>query len=51
MLWGKECGLRLQGHSDGSSVSTISEDLFTEDGTGAWKAIFEGGFNFAASEA
>ena len=26
------------------------EDLFTEEGMGAWKAIFEGGFNFAASE-
>ena len=28
-------GLRLQGHPDGSSVSTIFEDLFAEDGTGA----------------
>ena len=28
-------GLRLQGHPDGSSVSTIFEDLFTEEGTGA----------------
>ena len=27
--------LRLQGHPDGSSVSTIFEDLFTEEGTGA----------------
>ena len=27
--------LRLQGHHDGSSVSTIFEDLFTEEGTGA----------------
>ena len=43
-------GLRLQGHPDGSSVSTIFEDLFTEEGTGARKAIFEVGFNFAASE-
>ena len=31
----KFCGLRLQGHPDGSSVSTIFEDLFTEEGTGA----------------
>ena len=28
-------GLRLQGHPDGSSVSTIFEYLFTEEGTGA----------------
>ena len=28
-------GLRLQGHPDGSSVNTIFEDLFTEEGTGA----------------
>ena len=28
-------GLRLQGHPDGSSVSTIIEDLFTEEVTGA----------------
>ena len=28
-------GLRLQGHPDGSSVSTIFEDLFTEERTGA----------------
>ena len=39
----------MQGHPDESSVSTIFEDLFTEEGTGARKAIFEGGFNFAAS--
>ena len=26
---------RLQAHPDGSSVSTIFEDLFTEEGTGA----------------
>ena len=43
-------GLRLQGYPDGSSVSTIFEDLFTEEGTGAWKAIFGGCFNFTASE-
>ena len=28
-------GLRLQGHHDRSSVSTIFEDLFTEEGMGA----------------
>ena len=28
-------GLRLQGHPVGSSVSTIFEDLFTEEGTRA----------------
>ena len=31
----KFCGLRLQGHPDGSSVRTIFEDLFTEEGMGA----------------
>ena len=30
----KFCGFRLQGHPDGSSGSTIFEDLFTEEGTG-----------------
>ena len=28
-------GLRLQGNPDGSSVSTIFEDFFTEEGMGA----------------
>ena len=28
-------GLRLQGHPDGSLLSTTFEDLFTEEGTGA----------------
>ena len=32
-------------------MSNIFEGSFTERGTGAGKAIFEGGFNFAASEA
>ena len=40
----------MQGHPDESSVSTISEDLSTEERTVARKAIFEGGFNFSASE-
>ena len=31
-------------------MSTIFEDLFTEEGMGALKAIFKGGFNFTASE-
>ena len=31
-------------------MSTIFEDLFTEEGTVAWNDIFEEGFNFAASE-
>ena len=32
---GSDLGLRLQGHPNGSSASTIFEDLFTEEGTGA----------------
>ena len=44
-------GLGMQGQSDGSSVNNISEGSFTEEGTGARKAIFERGFKFAASEA
>ena len=40
----------MQGRPDGSSVSTMFEDVFTEEGTGARKAIFEGGVNFTASE-
>ena len=44
-------GLRLQGQSDGSSVRNIFEGLFTEEGTGLGKAIFDGGFKFSASEA
>ena len=44
-------GLGLQGQPDGSSVSNIFEGPFTEEGTGAGKAIFEGGFKFADSEA
>ena len=44
-------GLELQGHTDGSSVRNIFEGSFTEEGTGAGKDIFEGGFKFAASEA
>ena len=43
-------GLWLKGQPDGSSVRNIFEDSCTEEGTGAEKAIFEGGFKFAASE-
>ena len=32
-------------------MRNILEVSFTEDGTGAGKAIFEGGFKFEASEA
>ena len=44
-------GLGLQAQPDGSSVSNILEGSLTEDGIGAGKAIFEGGFKFAAFEA
>ena len=44
-------GFGVKDQSDVSSVSNISEGSFTEEGTGAGKAIFEGGFKFAASEA
>ena len=44
-------GLGLQGRYDGSSVRIFSVDSCTEEGTGSGKAIFEGGFKFAASEA
>ena len=40
----------MQGPPDGSSVSNIFEGSFTEEGTGAGKAIFEIGFKFAAYE-
>ena len=43
-------GLGLQGHTDVYPLSNIFECSFTEEGTGAGKAIFEGGFKFAASE-
>ena len=46
----KSGGLRLHSKPDGSSVRTIFEGLCTEDGTGADKAIFEGGLELAASE-
>ena len=42
--------LWLQGHPDGSSVIIIFEDSCTEEGTGAGKAIFEGGFKISSSE-
>ena len=44
------CGLGIQGQPDGYSVRNIFEGSFTEEGTGAVKAIFEGGFKFSASE-
>ena len=44
-------GLGLQGQSGGYSVINVFEDSCTEEGTGAGKAIFEGGFKFAVSEA
>ena len=44
-------GLGLKGQPDGSSVRNIFEDSFTEKGTLAGKAIFEGGFKFETSEA
>ena len=43
--------LGLQGHLDGSSVRNMFEYSCTEEGTGAVKDIFEGGFKSAASEA
>ena len=43
-------GLGLQGHLGGSSVRNIFKGSFTEYGTGAGRAVFEGGFKFAASE-
>ena len=45
------CGLGIQGQPDGYSVRNMFEGSFTEEGTGSVKAIFEGGFKFAASEA
>ena len=43
--------LGIQGQPDGYSVINLFEGSFTEDGTGAGKYIFEGGFKFSASEA
>ena len=43
--------LGLQGQPDGYSVRNIFEGSFTKYGTGSVNAIFEGGFNFTASEA
>ena len=42
--------LGIQGQTDGSSVRNIYEALFNEEGMRAGKAVFEGVFNFAASE-
>ena len=44
-------GLGMQGQPDGSSVRNNCEGLFTEEVTRVGKAVFEGGFKFAASEA
>ena len=41
----------MQGHPDGYLVRNIFEGSLIEEGTGAGKAIFEGVFNFSASEA
>ena len=41
----------MKGQSDGYLVRNIFEGSFTEEIMGAVKAIFEGGFNFAAYEA
>ena len=40
----------MQGHLGGYSGSNIVEGLFTEDGTGPGKYIFEAGFKFSDSE-
>ena len=39
-------GLGLKGQPDVSSVRNIFENSFTEEGTGAEKETFEGGFKF-----
>ena len=44
-------GLGLQGHPDGFYLRNLFEGSFTEEGTGAGKAVFEGVFTFEASEA
>ena len=44
-------GLGLQSQPDGSSVRNSFEYSCTAEGMGAGKAIFNGGFKFAASEA
>ena len=44
-------GLGLQGWNDGSSVRIFFKGSFTEEVTVEGKAIFEGGFKFAGSEA
>ena len=43
-------GLGLQGQPDRSSERNIFDDSYTEEGTVAGEDIFEGGFNFSASE-
>ena len=43
-------GLVLQGQPDVFSGRNIFDDLCTEEGTVAGKAIFEGGFKFVSYE-
>ena len=40
----------MQGQPDVSSVINIFESSFTEERAGSGNDIFEGGFNFSASE-
>ena len=42
--------LGMQVHPEGYSVINNFEDLLTQEGTVLVKAVFEGGFNFSASE-
>ena len=44
-------GLGLQGQCDGYPQRNVFECSCTEEGAGVGKAIFAGGFKFAASEA
>ena len=50
-ICGTFCGLGIQGQPDGYLVRNMFEGSFTEEVTGAGKAIFEWGFKFSASEA
>ena len=45
------CGLRLQGQTEGCSISNIFKGSFTEEGTGVGKAILEEEFKFESFEA
>ena len=46
----KFCGLGLQVHPKESSVSNIFEGSCNEEGTGAWRDVFEGVSKISASE-